>query len=94
MPLYEYECAPCLTIYEVPQRMSDPPLETCPKCHGPVARLISAPNVNRYNYSSPTQAKYGKLSASEEIAKERALQKEYQTVWLPPPVKHSPWDDD
>ena len=41
-----------------------------------------------------TEAKYANLSVSDEIAKEAELQKIYKTVWLPPEVKHSPWDDD
>jgi putative FmdB family regulatory protein len=93
MPLYEYECAPCRTIYEVRQSMSDPPLTRCPRCRGSITRLISAPSINRYNYSSPTQARYGKLGAREETAKEQKLQKDYQTIWLPPPVKHNPWEE-
>jgi hypothetical protein len=54
--------------------MKDPPLETCPECKGPVKRIMSAPNVNRYNFSSPTEAKYAKLSTSDEIKKEQELQ--------------------
>ncbi len=92
MPIYEYECTPCLVIYEVRQGMKDPRLATCPKCDGPVSRLISAPNLNRHNFSSPTEAKYVKVSPREEIAKEQELQKVYETIWLPPPVKHSPWE--
>ncbi len=93
MPVYEYECTPCLTIYEVRQGMKEPPLETCPKCMGPVTRIISAPNLNRHNFSSPTEAKYAKLSTRDEITKEKSLQKEYQKIWLPPPVKHNPWGE-
>lgn len=93
MPVYEYECAPCLTIYEVRQGMEDPPLETCPRCRGTVTRIISAPNLNRYNHSSPTEAKYAKLSLRDEVTRERELQKDYQKIWLPPPVKHNPWDE-
>ncbi len=93
MPIYEYECAPCLVIYEVRQGMSDPPLATCPRCKEPVTRIMSAPNVNRYNFSSPTEAKYAKVTPREEIAKERELQKVYERIWLPPPVKHNPWDE-
>ena len=33
-----------------------------------------------------------KMSPREEVAKERELQKDYERIWLPPPVKHSPWD--
>jgi hypothetical protein len=48
--------------------------------------------INRYNYSSPTEAKYAKVSAREGIAKEQELQKVHERIWLPPPVQHSPWD--
>jgi putative FmdB family regulatory protein len=94
MPIYEYECAPCHVIYEVRQRLIDPPVTTCPRCTGAVTRLISAPNLNLDNFSSPTEAKYARMSDREEIARERVLQKDYERVWLPPPVKHNPWEDD
>ncbi|MDH3601244.1 MAG: zinc ribbon domain-containing protein [Candidatus Tectomicrobia bacterium] len=90
MPVYEYKCEPCHMIYQVRQGMNDAPLQTCPTCEAQVARLISAPNFNQSNYSSPTQAKYAKMSDAEEIAREQVWQKSYQTVWLPAPVKHNP----
>jgi putative FmdB family regulatory protein len=92
MPIYEYECAPCRVIYEVRQSMKDPSMASCPRCLGAVARLISAPRLNLDNFSSPTEAKYARMSDREEIARERELQKDYERIWLPPPVKHSPWD--
>lgn len=42
MPIYEYECKDCENIFEVQQRMTDKPLETCPDCKGEVKKLISA----------------------------------------------------
>ena len=92
MPIYEYECTPCLVVYETMHGMNDPPPERCPKCGGPLHRNISAPRINRYNFSSPTEAKYAKVSEREEIAKEQGLQKVYERIWPPPPVQHSPWD--
>ena len=92
MPVYEYECTPCHVVYEVRQGLHDAPLEICPRCGNGVSRLISAPNLNRGNYSSPTEAKYAKMSAREEIAREKVLQQDYERIWLPPPVKHSPWE--
>ena len=92
MPIYEYQCEPCRVIYEVRQALRDPPITECPRCRGAIARLISAPNLNRGNFSSPTEAKYARMSDREEIVRERELQKVYERVWLPPPVKHSPWD--
>ena len=92
MPIYEYQCEPCRVIYEVRQALCDPPVTTCPRCAGEVTRLISAPNLNLANFSSPTEAKYARMSEREEVVRERELQKVYERVWLPPPVKHSPWD--
>jgi putative FmdB family regulatory protein len=92
MPVYEYECAPCQVVYEVRHGLADPPLAACPRCQREVRRLVSAPNLNRGNHSSPTAAKYAKLSTRDEIAREKILQKDYERIWLPPPVKHSPWE--
>ncbi len=41
MPTYEYKCLECGYLFEEFQKMSDAPLETCPKCGGKVKRLIS-----------------------------------------------------
>ncbi len=42
MPTYEYMCAKCEHEFEREQRMSDPPVKTCPKCRSRrVKKLIS-----------------------------------------------------
>ena len=41
MPTYEYKCTKCGHLFEVFQKMSDPPVIECPRCKGPVERLIS-----------------------------------------------------
>lgn len=41
MPIYEYQCAACHHQFEEIQKLSDPPVAECPKCHGTVQRLIS-----------------------------------------------------
>jgi putative FmdB family regulatory protein len=92
MPVYEYACPPCRVIYEVRHGMTDPVLAACPRCRGEVARLISAPNVNRGGFSSPTAARYARMGEAEERARERELQAGYERIWLPPPVKHDPWE--
>ena len=94
MPTYQYKCEPCKVIYNVHHGMNEQPEIRCPECQRLTERMISAPNLNLGRHSSPTAAKYSKISASEEIAREKELQKTYQTIWLPPEVKHSPWDDD
>ena len=42
MPTYEYECPRCPRVFEVKQRITEPALETCDRCGGPVHRLLSA----------------------------------------------------
>ena len=42
MPIYEYECGKCGHEFEREQRMSDPPVKTCPECRSrKVTKLIS-----------------------------------------------------
>jgi putative FmdB family regulatory protein len=45
MPLYEYQCEQCGTRFERIQKFSDPPADTCPKCGGPVKKLLSSPAI-------------------------------------------------
>ncbi len=40
MPTYEYKCEKCANIFEKFQSMTDVQLVNCPKCNGPVHRLI------------------------------------------------------
>jgi putative FmdB family regulatory protein len=43
MPTYEYGCSSCGSEWEEIQRITEPPIEVCPKCSKPTAhRLISA----------------------------------------------------
>ena len=43
MPIYEYACSACGHKFEEWQKMSDPPVRTCPKCKKKkVEKLISA----------------------------------------------------
>ncbi len=43
MPLYEYECKQCHQRLEKIQSFSAPLETICPKCGGPLERVISAP---------------------------------------------------
>ena len=51
MPIYEYQhstaqcCEYCTVAFERLQKLSDPPLALCPRCHNPVQRKISPPNL-------------------------------------------------
>lgn len=43
MPLYEYQCGKCGSVFEVMQKFSDDPVAVHENCGGAVERLISAP---------------------------------------------------
>jgi len=45
MPLYEYECQACGHRFEVIQKYSDPLVEVCSTCAGPVQKLVSSPAI-------------------------------------------------
>jgi putative FmdB family regulatory protein len=45
MPLYEYECESCAHRFERIQKFSDPLVDTCPSCGGPVRKLLSSPAI-------------------------------------------------
>jgi putative FmdB family regulatory protein len=74
MPTYEYECPRCPRVFEVKQRITEPALETCDRCGGPVHRLLSAaPFILKgegwYVTDYPSDArKKAKESASKESA--------------------------
>jgi putative FmdB family regulatory protein len=43
MPMYEYECSKCGSVFEKLEKFSDEPLKKHQGCGGKVKRLISAP---------------------------------------------------
>ena len=45
MPIYEYECTACGKLFDVIQRITDPPLEECSDCGGRLKKQISLPTV-------------------------------------------------
>jgi len=83
MPLHEYKCTQCGHAFEALQKAKDKPLETCPKCGGPLRKLISSPAIQfkgngwyitdyAKKNSPPSEAKSGaKSSDNAEPAKEK-----------------------
>ena len=45
MPHYDYKCAKCGHIFEARQKITEEPLKHCPRCQGPVKRLISPAGI-------------------------------------------------
>lgn len=67
MPLYEYECETCGARFEVIQRFSDPAIEACRTCGGPVHKLISPPAI-RFKGTGWYITDYAKKSGSGPAA--------------------------
>ena len=40
MPIYGYRCSKCGHEFEIQQRMTDQPLESCPKCQGKLSKML------------------------------------------------------
>ncbi len=64
MPLYEYKCDSCGATFEVIQRFSDPAIETCRTCGGPVHKVLSAPAI-QFKGSGWYVTDYAKKGMSE-----------------------------
>ena len=72
MPLYEYKCDKCGTVFEVIQKFSDEPLRVHDQCGGMLERLISPPALQFKGsgwYVTDYAGKTGNGSAKSESAK-------------------------
>ena len=68
MPRYDYRCFECDRIFEATHGMNADPLKECVLCGSEsVQKCISAPMINSLKSSSPTGAKYERLSKKEII---------------------------
>jgi putative FmdB family regulatory protein len=43
MPLYEYKCTKCGSVFEFFQKVNDPSPKKCSKCQGPLKKVLSPP---------------------------------------------------
>ena len=68
MPLREYQCDACGHRFEVIQKMSDPPLEVCPKCGEVLRKLQAAPafHLKGSGWYATDYAKKDQSSAKSE----------------------------
>lgn len=69
MPTYEYECSRCNNRFEELQSMTADPISKCPKCSGPVKRLISAGVGIIFKGSGFYTTDYKKPSANSSTSK-------------------------
>ena len=71
MPIYEYRCDDCGTSFEVLQRMSDDPLETCETCGGRLQKVLH-PVAIHFKGSGFYTTDYGKGSGRRPGSREGA----------------------
>ncbi len=81
MPIYEYQCDHCSEVFEIFHKIDDDGQVACPKCLGPVRKLISAPNfvlkgagfyVNDYPSESRREGRRKEKEAPKETAPKEA----------------------
>lgn len=74
MPIYEYRCEQGHT-FEVMQRMSDDPVQTCETCEAPVARVFH-PVAVHFKGSGFYNTDYGTRKRARETASSDSSKKE------------------
>ncbi len=76
MPTYEYKCLNCNHTFEVFQSMSAEPVKECPKCKGPVKRLIGSGLSPIFKGSGFYQTDYKNNSGKPASPKKKESAKE------------------
>ena len=82
MPIYEYKCSKCGHQFEIIQRFSDNPLESCPECgQKSIKKLVSAPSFRLkgggwYETDFKTGSKKNIVDTKDEKSKQPKEQKE------------------
>ena len=91
MPIYEYKCSKCEHQFEVIQRFSDNPVESCPECNKkPVQKLVSAPSFRLKGRGwYETDFKTGSKKNIVDIKDEKAKQPKEQTKTADKPKNKS-----
>lgn len=69
MPTYEYECTKCNYIFEEFQKITDKPLQRCPKCSSKLRRLISGGVGLIFKGSGFYTTDYKKSNLPQRVAK-------------------------
>jgi len=85
MPTYDYKCRNCEEVFEIFQKITDPPLSECPVCGEPLQRLISGGSGIIFKgtgfYTTDYKKSQSKSSAPSETnsKKEKDLKKTEST---------------
>jgi putative FmdB family regulatory protein len=74
MPLYEYKCQKCASVFEIIQKISDLPLTECPECVGMLKKVLTAPAI-QFKGSGFYITDYSKKKKPEKEATPKKKQK-------------------
>ena len=84
MPIYEYQCDRCSEVFEIFHKIDEECRVACPKCLGPVRKLISATNfvlkgsgfyVNDYPSESRKEGKKKEKEGPKESSAKESPEK-------------------
>lgn len=80
MPTYEYECQSCRHAFEEFQSITAPSLKNCPKCNGPLRKLIGGGGAIIFRgsgfYATDYRSKEYKKKVKEESGSDKGKKKE------------------
>lgn len=71
MPTYDYKCKNCGNLFEVFQGINEPHHTECPKCKGPVKRLIGSGGGIIFKGSGFYETDYKNKGCKEKESKEK-----------------------
>ena len=86
MPLYEYKCTKCGSVFELLQKVNDPPLKKCIRCEGTVKKILS-PSALQFKGSGWYVTDYASKGKQAPTAKSKDTAKKEQS---PDTEKKSP----
>jgi putative FmdB family regulatory protein len=69
MPIYEYKCSKCGSVFEVIQKVDAPALKKCLKCSAPVHKIVSS-SAFQFKGSGWYVTDYAKKDKKKEPPKE------------------------
>jgi putative FmdB family regulatory protein len=89
MPLYEYKCERCGTVFEVLQRFSDEPLKVHEDCGGALERLVS-PSTFQFKGTGWYATDYARKSEAGKEAPPSSTDKGAADAKQPPKTEPKP----
>lgn len=87
MPIYEYKCQKCGNEFEVFQGVSDPPVEICKYCGGPVNKLMSLSSFHLKGKGWYATDYGGKKAPAAEKSETKPQEAKPEAAVNPPPDK-------